>query len=67
LPSTGPSSLAGAAVSRVLRHQIYGLHGLELPTYVAAGAVLMAFGLAATWWPVRQAVTADLSRTLNAN
>lgn len=59
--------LGGGAVSRVLRNQIYGLHGFETSAYIAACAVLMVCGLAATWWPVRQAVTAETVRALNAN
>ena len=64
---TAVGLLGGVAVSRLLRHQTYGLQGFEISTHLAACAVLMAVGLVATWWPVRQAVGADTVRALNGN
>jgi ABC-type antimicrobial peptide transport system permease subunit len=64
---TAVGLLGAGAVSRALRHQVYGLQGFEVSTYIAGCTILMVFGLAATWWPVRHAVTAETLRALNAN
>jgi ABC-type antimicrobial peptide transport system permease subunit len=57
----------GAAASRVLRHQVYGLEGFGIAIYVASCAVLLAVGLAASWWPLRRVAATDTIRALNAN
>jgi putative ABC transport system permease protein len=64
---TAVGLLGGAAVSRVLRNQIYGVESFDISTYLAPCAILLAFGLAAIWWPVRRAAIGDTVRALNAN
>lgn len=57
----------GMAVSRVLRHRIYGVEDFDITTYAAACLGLIAIGLIAMWWPVRRATIGHTATTLNAN
>ena len=51
--------LAAAALTRVLEHQLYGVQRSDPSTLFATGALMMAAGLLATWWPARRAAITD--------
>jgi putative ABC transport system permease protein len=60
------AGVAGAlAVSRVLRHQVFGVSSFDLPTYVVAALLLGAAGLAAVLWAARAAMAGYPLRSLN--
>jgi predicted permease len=47
--------LAAAAVTRLLEHQLYGVHRFDASTLAATCALMAIAGLVATWWPARRA------------
>jgi putative ABC transport system permease protein len=51
--------LAAAALTRLLEHQLYGVQRSDPSTLFATGALMMAAGLLATWWPARRAAIRD--------
>ncbi len=54
------AGLYGATLlGRLLEPQLFGLRSGDAQTLVAAGAVLLLAGLAATWWPARRAARTD--------
>jgi ABC-type antimicrobial peptide transport system permease subunit len=66
-------SLAGGLVvglvvatvaSRMIRQYLFGLNRLDPLTYTAVLAVLAAAGIAATWLPLRRALTLDANQAL---
>ena len=58
---------AAAALSSVLRRELYGVSSLDPAAYLAAGAVfLVVVGLAALW-PARRALTVDPLRALRCD
>ena len=59
--------IAGAATTRVLRNQIFGVESFEPSTYAVATAVLLAAGFAAILWAARKAALAHPASALNAN
>ena len=58
--------VGGAAVSRVLRSQVFGISGFDPLTYVAATSLLMGAGLATVLWAARNAARGNPARALNA-
>jgi ABC-type lipoprotein release transport system permease subunit len=65
-----PGLIGGAVLSAVavvlLRGFLYGLSPLDPWTYVAVGAILVASGAAATWFPARRAERIEPAVTLRA-
>ena len=51
--------LAAAALTRLLEHQLYGVQRSDPSTLIATGALMLAVGLLATWWPARRAAIRD--------
>ncbi len=50
---------ASLALTRVLKSVLYGVQAIDLPTFVAAAAVLAAVGMAACYLPARKAGAVD--------
>jgi ABC-type antimicrobial peptide transport system permease subunit len=48
-----------AWVGYVLRHQIYGISTIDVPSMAAAGAMLVTAALVASWLPTRRAMRVD--------
>jgi ABC-type antimicrobial peptide transport system permease subunit len=59
--------IGGAATSRVLGNQIFGVHGFDPATYAIACALLLAAGFTAVFWAARRAALAHPAAALNAN
>ena len=56
----GPCGLALSIwVGRALRHQLYGVSALDVPSLVGAAVILIAAGLLASWLPARRAARVD--------
>ena len=45
----------GVMLSRVLRHQLFGVQSFDPLTYAAATLLLLGAGFIAIWWPARRA------------
>jgi predicted permease len=52
-------ALLALALTRLMRHLLYGVPASDPATFSAAGAVLLGVGLIATWWPARRAARID--------
>ena len=59
--------IGGAATSRVLRNQIFGVAAFDISTYAAASALLLAAGFTAVFWAARRAAVAHPVSALNTN
>jgi putative ABC transport system permease protein len=59
--------MGGAAASRVLRNQVFGVQSFEVSTYAIATAFLLAAGFTAVLWAARRAALAHPVSALNAN
>ena len=59
--------MGGAATSRVLRNQIFGVQSFDASTYAIATAFLLAAGFTAVLWAARRAALAHPVSALNAN
>ncbi|HSC26070.1 MAG TPA: ABC transporter permease [Vicinamibacterales bacterium] len=59
--------VGSAALSRVLRSQVFGVQGFDPPAYVVPCAVLLATGVTAAFAAARRAALADPVGVLNAN
>lgn len=57
--------LGAVGISHVLRNQLYGVTGFDLPTLLAGSAVLALACLVATWWPARRAARTSPMGVLN--
>ena len=53
-----------AAASRLIESHVHGVRPFDVTALAGAGVVLLACGLAATWWPVRRAAGADVVAAL---
>ena len=63
---TAAGLVAAVLLSRVLRHQLVGVHGGDVPVYVAACALLVTAGFAAVFWAARGAALRNPVTALNA-
>jgi hypothetical protein len=59
--------MGGAATSRVLRNQVFGVQSFDASTYAIATAFLLAAGFTAVLWAARRAALAHPVSALNAN
>ena len=59
--------IGGAATSRVLRNQVFGVQGFDASTYALACALLLAAGFTAVFWAARRAAVAHPVSALNAS
>jgi predicted lysophospholipase L1 biosynthesis ABC-type transport system permease subunit len=59
-------AIGAAVATRWLRSQLYETSATDVPTFVAAAAVLVAIAAVATLVPARRATTIDPARTLQA-
>ena len=57
----------GAATSRVLRNQVFGVQLFDPSTYAIACALLLAAGSLAVFFGARRILVADPVRVLNSN
>lgn len=64
---TAAGLLGGAATSRVLRNQVFGVESFEPSTFAIASAILLAAGFTAVFWAARRAALAHPVSALNAN
>jgi predicted permease len=58
--------IGGAALSRMLRYQVFGVQSIDLPTYAIAWALVSAAGFTAVFWVARRAALSDPVGALNA-
>ena len=64
---TAAGAIGGAAASRFLRHQIFGVQGFEVSTYMLASGFLLGAGFAAVFGAARRAAAAQTLSALKAN
>jgi ABC-type antimicrobial peptide transport system permease subunit len=58
--------IGGATISWLLAAQVVGVQPLDVPTYVAACALLLGAGFATLFWAARRATATDVMGALNA-
>lgn len=59
-----PGAGLAVAAGRAVQHQVYGVSGTDLSSYLAAAALLTLVAAIATVWPLRRAWRADESAQL---
>jgi putative ABC transport system permease protein len=63
---TAMGLVGGAALSRILRSQVFGVESFDVSTYTVAATLLIGAGLTAVFWAARRAATAHPVSVLNA-